>query len=628
MTFTNQTNRISAVGSGATGQIVPFTFPITDNSDLLVKKRVTATGVETTLDETTNYTVSNGGINGGSITTVTTIETTEQIHIIRNSPFNQQLDLKQGGDFNAESLEAMGDKNAKLNVENKDLLDNKAILFPETDASSLTNVLPSSIDRASKVLSFDSAGNATASDAVPTGSVSFTTFGTNMAEAANALAGKDVINLNHVYDVTDTVYGADNTGVADSSTAIQLAADTAAAAGGGVVFLPDGTYLLNTVISVPLKVSIKGSGSPSVTINAVGCSAFLYDENYTEYVKISGMTIKGEGYWATENSDTSTTLLGSPSTFVGIDIGDNVTFRHSIRIKDIECELFKYGVRIQKSFTISFDGLLLKNNQYGIHIDDTSGAGTANSVISGKDIWCKYNGFSIWMTEVQSAYFSNTVNQFFRNHAGIFMDSCRQVVFDELYCEFLNTPGDLGVATSHPTDTPTATLIWDSDSSTGTKQFVHMTNCTRNTFQNIRMQRFRIGFYIRLSSLNLIDTIWEVDRLDLTLGGVSYNASIINYAGSTVESVSVDNRYMQTSEPIISRNLTTAGRRGGMIWYKDTQKVYEKNNTRTLIDETGIFGQQTTDGLTIWVRTVPKVGDLLCNENQVVCNENEIVTNL
>ena len=37
-------------------------------------------------------------------------------------------------------------------------------------------------------------------------------------------------------------YGADSTGVADSTTAIQAAIDVCGAAGGGIVYLPEGTY--------------------------------------------------------------------------------------------------------------------------------------------------------------------------------------------------------------------------------------------------------------------------------------------------------------------------------------------------------------------------------------------------
>lgn len=254
MTIANESNRTSAVGSGVIGQEVPFLFPITATSDLAVYKRVIATGVQTDLDETTNYTVDISGDTGGTLTTVTAVEATEQIHIIRDVPYTQSLDLVAGGDFKAEDVEDMGDKNTKLSIQNRDLLDNKAILFPATDASSLTNILPSSVDRASKNLTFDASGNVTASESVEEGSVSFTTFGTNMAEAANALAGKAVINLDHLFDVRD--YGATGDGSTDDASDISDTID-AAATSGGVVFFPQGTYVFDDDDTVPYNVTLQ-----------------------------------------------------------------------------------------------------------------------------------------------------------------------------------------------------------------------------------------------------------------------------------------------------------------------------------------------------------------------------------
>ena len=96
MTVSDQTNRISAVGTGAE-QTVSFTFPIVSNDDITVTKRVTATGVETTLAETTDYTVVNNGESGGSITTVSPfVASSAEIHIVRATPKTQILDLVQG----------------------------------------------------------------------------------------------------------------------------------------------------------------------------------------------------------------------------------------------------------------------------------------------------------------------------------------------------------------------------------------------------------------------------------------------------------------------------------------------------------------------------------------------------
>jgi hypothetical protein len=253
MTVSNQTNRTSATGSGATGQEIPFSFPITNTSDLVCYKLVVSTGVQSTLDETTNYTVSITGDTGGTVTTVTAIETTEQIHVVRNTPFTQALDLAAGGSFTAEDIEDAIDKNTKLAIQNKDTLDNKVMRYPESDSTSLTTEIPDSVDRASKVLSFDSSGNVTASSAVPTGSVSFTTFGTSLAETATAITAKALLNGDQVVDGRD--YDADGDG-SDQTT--EIAAAIAAISGSGVVVLPEGTFIVSSTITIPTGVIVTG----------------------------------------------------------------------------------------------------------------------------------------------------------------------------------------------------------------------------------------------------------------------------------------------------------------------------------------------------------------------------------
>jgi hypothetical protein len=54
-----------------------------------------------------------------------------------------------------------------------------------------------------------------------------------------------------MYDVTQSPYNADNTGVTDARSAIQDAIDDAEAAGGGTVFFPQGTYLLDSSTLTP-----------------------------------------------------------------------------------------------------------------------------------------------------------------------------------------------------------------------------------------------------------------------------------------------------------------------------------------------------------------------------------------
>lgn len=57
----------------------------------------------------------------------------------------------------------------------------------------------------------------------------------------------------HVYDVTAWPYNADKTGATDATVAIQTAIDAAYAAGGGTVYLPNGTYKVSRQSSSPAE---------------------------------------------------------------------------------------------------------------------------------------------------------------------------------------------------------------------------------------------------------------------------------------------------------------------------------------------------------------------------------------
>lgn len=252
MAFTNQTARTSATGSGSVGQVVPFSFPIGSSSDLTVYSRVTATGVETLLTETTNYTVTVSGDSGGSVTTVTAVATTAQIHIVRQTPKTQTLDLTAGGAFSPENIEDAFDKQTKIAIDAHDKAD-RSVRFPATDPTSSISELPSSIDRASKFMSFDSYGKPSASSAIDASLVTISSFAETILDDADGasvastifedmsnaerITWKGQTNLDSVFNVKD--YGATGDGTTEDSDAIK-----AACAAGDHVFFPEGTYLI------------------------------------------------------------------------------------------------------------------------------------------------------------------------------------------------------------------------------------------------------------------------------------------------------------------------------------------------------------------------------------------------
>ena len=200
MTVSDVTSRTSAVGTNTAGQEVAFTFPVNATSDLIVKTRVTATGVETLLTETTGYTVVVNGDSGGTVTMVSAVAVTSEIHIQRDTPSTQALDLEQGGSFNAENIEESLDKiTRRLNDHDDELL--RCLRAPATDDTGLDMVMDDSISRASTYQTYDASGNPTFTTTVATGTLTSGAMGETILATASEAAFKAAVNLEAGTDV-------------------------------------------------------------------------------------------------------------------------------------------------------------------------------------------------------------------------------------------------------------------------------------------------------------------------------------------------------------------------------------------------------------------------------------------
>jgi hypothetical protein len=117
-------------------------------------------------------------------------------------------------------------------------------------------------------------------------------------------------------------FGADPTGAADSTAAIQDAIDFVYAAGGGVVHFPEGTFLINKPLSLISAVTLQGSGQRSTkiikTTTTVGIGTALArsgavvdsyavdsiielrhpDNGYANYLFINDLTLERQTYAA------------------------------------------------------------------------------------------------------------------------------------------------------------------------------------------------------------------------------------------------------------------------------------------------------------------------------------------
>lgn len=178
---------------------------------------------------------------------------------------------------------------------------------------------------------------------------------------------------NNFYNVLETPYCADNTGVSDATEAIQQALTDAGNAGGGTVYLPAGHYKISTHLTVPANVNLRGSSSVPVR-EQISCSGgtvlYAYEgkntltpDTDTAFITLNGANagVSGLRVWYPEH-DPRSGIYPYPYTIRGNGAGVyvmNVGFTNSYNgidfktydcsnhmIKNLSACVFKNGIVI------------------------------------------------------------------------------------------------------------------------------------------------------------------------------------------------------------------------------------------------------------------------------------------
>lgn len=122
-------------------------------------------------------------------------------------------------------------------------------------------------------------------------------------------------------------YGAVGDGIANDSAAIQAAVDAVAAAGGGSVWLPAGTYLLNSApVAIKDNVTLDGRGGG---VLKQGTAANAITATSVSGFNIIGVTFVGSGAASSVTSTTDNAVYANECTnfrVVGCDISDFAHF--------------------------------------------------------------------------------------------------------------------------------------------------------------------------------------------------------------------------------------------------------------------------------------------------------------
>ena len=158
MTVSTTTITNSYSGNGSTTAFA-YTFPINSTSEITVIER-SATGTETVKTEgasSSNYSITNNGSAGGTITMGTAPASGVTLLIRRNTSKTQTSDYVENDPMSSNTIESNFDKLQLQVQEVQEELD-RAIKLSRTNTMTSTEFTVGSTDRASKVLAFDSSG--------------------------------------------------------------------------------------------------------------------------------------------------------------------------------------------------------------------------------------------------------------------------------------------------------------------------------------------------------------------------------------------------------------------------------------------------------------------------------------
>ena len=185
MTVSSATNRIAY--SGTTGTTFPYTFKVFADADLLVVKRLVATGEETTLALTTDYTVTGAGDSaGGNVVLGTALTTDYSLVIKRDLGILQEVDYVDNDPFPAETHEEALDRLTMIAQQLDEAL-GRSVLLPVSSA--VTDLeLPEPVD--GYLLGWS---GTTLVNKASAGTISVTTFAQSLLDDATAAEARATI---------------------------------------------------------------------------------------------------------------------------------------------------------------------------------------------------------------------------------------------------------------------------------------------------------------------------------------------------------------------------------------------------------------------------------------------------
>lgn len=261
MPISNTQVRVSYMGDGASTQFaIPFPFYLDTDITVTLGTAVQGSGYSITGGEDAHSNPQTGTVIFSSAPA-----TGVAVQFILDVPLTQLVDLVDGTAFSSATLNQVNDRAIQSALRLSDRLD-RAIIAPDGDVSPNLS-LPAASTRASTFLGFDTNGNLSLGQTLPSGTLSQATIGLFLNPHSDAEIAAGVTPTNYAYPPLDARrYGADPTGVSASDTAFNNGVAVLSKIPGGTLLFPAGLYSFataNTVLNSKSGIVIQGAGSPS-----------------------------------------------------------------------------------------------------------------------------------------------------------------------------------------------------------------------------------------------------------------------------------------------------------------------------------------------------------------------------
>ena len=191
MALSSTTTRIQYNGNGSTTAFVTG-FKFLANSHVQVVKRVTATGVETTWVEGTDYTLTGAGAASGTVTASTAPSAGETLTIIRAAPNTQGSSLPLGGAIASTTIEEALDLAAMRDQQLEEKIGRSLLLPVSSDTSDLELPEP----EADKVLGWNTGATALENKTVNAAAyLSVSSYIQTLLDDADAAAARSTLGV-------------------------------------------------------------------------------------------------------------------------------------------------------------------------------------------------------------------------------------------------------------------------------------------------------------------------------------------------------------------------------------------------------------------------------------------------